>query len=526
MKKDCMNGRVVTGLAATLACAATVGPSFAQISVEIGVHDLAKRLGALTPTGAGVVVGQVEAPDGANWGPNQLDPEFAGKTFLLGPNPPAGPGSSGHATLVGQNMYGLSSGMAPGITTIYLYEASSWFQNSYLRFNQGGANPPLVPPGGLKIFNNSWVGSVAGGDNDVLRRADFAVNRDQTIIVNGVNNSGAQQPLMCHQFNCISVGLANGTHVAGPTLPAYDGPGRMKPEIVAPSQFTSFAAPYVDAVAARIVQAARTAPLSSNPSAERADVIKAALMAGANHRAGWTNCTGPCTSGSTRGITAAPLDAVYGADVVNANNAHLILTGLEQSGNASPTAATPIKRRGWDLSAIGPNSTLYYRFHISAVADKVSILGTWNRDVMSNFTGGTLANFNITLRRINPNGSFQNLTGNAGLPYFSAGNVISNSSVDNVEHLFVHNLQPGDYLIEIERIDSMTGTRNIALAWLMPKKDGDVNEDGVTNVADLLAVIGAWGACLPPCLPACAADLNGDCSVNVTDLLEVISNWG
>jgi len=448
---------------------------------------------------------------------------------LLGPNSPAGPVVSGHATLVGQNLYGMTLGMAPGVTTVYLYEASAWFQNSCLLFNQG-ANPPLVPPGGLKIFNNSWIGSVgsAAGDNDVLRRADFAVNRDQTIIINGVNNAGfgPQQPLMCHQFNCISVGLANGQHVWGPTQGGIDGPGRMKPEIVAPSQFTSFAAPYVDAVAARMVQAARTPPLSSNPSGERADVIKAALMAGANHRTGWTNCTGACTSGSTRGITAAPLDAVYGADVVNANNAHLILTGLEQSGNALPNAATPIKRRGWDLAALGPNSSVYYRFHLSMVADKVSILGAWNRDVFSNFSGGTLANFNLTLRRINANGSFQNLTGNAGLPYFSAGNVISNSTVDNVEHLFIHNLQPGDYLIEIERIDSMTGTRNIALAWLLPRKDGDVNEDGFTNVTDLLAVISAWGACPPPCLPACAADLNGDCSVNVSDLLEVISNWG
>jgi len=54
--------------------------------------------------------------------------------------------------------------------------------------------------------------------------------------------------------------------------------------------------------------------------------------------------------------------------------------------------------------------------------------------------------------------------------------------------------------------------------------------DGAVNVADLLAVISAWGPCAS-CPPAhCAADIApapaGDCSVNVADLLAVISAWG
>lgn len=57
---------------------------------------------------------------------------------------------------------------------------------------------------------------------------------------------------------------------------------------------------------------------------------------------------------------------------------------------------------------------------------------------------------------------------------------------------------------------------------------GDVNGDGSVNVADLLAVITAWGAC--PAAPAtCPADVSptgGDGQVNVADLLFVITNWG
>jgi hypothetical protein len=49
----------------------------------------------------------------------------------------------------------------------------------------------------------------------------------------------------------------------------------------------------------------------------------------------------------------------------------------------------------------------------------------------------------------------------------------------------------------------------------------DTNGDSNVNVTDLLAVIGAWGACA-----GCPADTNNDGQVNVTDLLAVIGAWG
>ena len=49
----------------------------------------------------------------------------------------------------------------------------------------------------------------------------------------------------------------------------------------------------------------------------------------------------------------------------------------------------------------------------------------------------------------------------------------------------------------------------------------DINQDGVVDVADMLAVIGAWG----PCSGSCPSDTNCDGQVNVTDLLEVIAEW-
>ncbi len=53
---------------------------------------------------------------------------------------------------------------------------------------------------------------------------------------------------------------------------------------------------------------------------------------------------------------------------------------------------------------------------------------------------------------------------------------------------------------------------------------GDVNCDGSVGVADLLILLGSWGAC-GDCKD-CPADLDGDCVVGVPDLLILLGNWG
>jgi hypothetical protein len=49
---------------------------------------------------------------------------------------------------------------------------------------------------------------------------------------------------------------------------------------------------------------------------------------------------------------------------------------------------------------------------------------------------------------------------------------------------------------------------------------GDVDGNGTVNTSDLLAVIGAWGAC-----DYCLEDLDGDGLVGVSDILQVIADW-
>jgi hypothetical protein len=50
---------------------------------------------------------------------------------------------------------------------------------------------------------------------------------------------------------------------------------------------------------------------------------------------------------------------------------------------------------------------------------------------------------------------------------------------------------------------------------------GDVNDDNVVNVSDLLQVLSDWGAC-----PGCASDINGDDFVDIQDLLTLLGDWG
>ena len=51
--------------------------------------------------------------------------------------------------------------------------------------------------------------------------------------------------------------------------------------------------------------------------------------------------------------------------------------------------------------------------------------------------------------------------------------------------------------------------------------DADIDNDNIVGIADLLAVVDAWGICI-----GCSADIDGDSLVGITDLLAVVSAWG
>ena len=124
---------------------------------DIGYTQLKSALGSNTPTGAGVVVSQVEAgsvSDGVNYYlpflPGSIDPEITGKTIHETLTPA---GVSGHATTVGTYFYGNITSIAPGINSIYGYDADNWLGSGFL--NTGGGEPLISS---ARVANHSWIG--------------------------------------------------------------------------------------------------------------------------------------------------------------------------------------------------------------------------------------------------------------------------------------------------------------------------------------------------------------------------------
>jgi hypothetical protein len=88
---------------------------------DVGFTDLQDELENDMPTGAGVIVSQIEARSSGNYMPDVTDTEFSGKTIVNISD--VSDGTTSHATTVGKYFYGNSQSMAGGITDIHIYPA-------------------------------------------------------------------------------------------------------------------------------------------------------------------------------------------------------------------------------------------------------------------------------------------------------------------------------------------------------------------------------------------------------------------
>ena len=505
-----------------LLCVASV---FGDVAEDIGLDALQARLGADVPTGAAVTLAQVEAPQGSNYAPDADNDHFTSLTIY---QQSGSFGASSHATNVAQWMCGNQWSPAPGVSNLYCWEVVDWCTNGFLQA-QSTAVQPNGTPNGIKNFNLSWIASFGNLTNDhrVLRRADFVVERDDVLMCSGISNEGQDAyPLMMCMFNGLSVGVTDGEHNADDTMDPYDGPDRMRPEIVAPLGTTSAATGLVSGCAAVLVETARS-DASLPVEAESSEVIKAALIAGAVKTTpdeNWTNNPG---TGAERGIADRPLDETYGAGTVNIDRSHRIISGGRVWGGIYSNAPGEAGLHGFDQAFCLAGNSRWWRFSIGGLVEEVSIAATWNRIVNTSFTGYSMGDGEIRLWRIAGDGSLTSLVGDQGLDVFAEGNVVSRSDVANLELLFLRDLAPGDYMLELHHnAGSGASSLTAGVAWHFSDPEpvdvlGDVNGDGFVNITDLLLVIANWG-----CFGECIGDVTGDDTVDVSDLLLVIANWG
>lgn len=136
-------------------------------------------------------------------------------------------------------------------------------------------------------------------------------------------------------------------------------------------------------------------------------------------------------------------------------------------------------------------------------------------------------NITITLNANMPFSYFQAIifsdTNNAIAPFSGVTiNPATNFNGFNASNLYV---SPGGGYIEIFPPQTGLAGQIISLDLVDPcPADAAAPANGVVNVADLLSVVNAWGACAFPA--DCTADANNDGMVNAEDLLTVINGWG
>lgn len=428
---------------------------FGPVSAEgTGLAELRRRLGALAPSGAGVTLAQVEAGVPA-WSP---DARRASLAHLTIESLPPSEIPSAHATLVLEYLCG-AEGMASGVSRVVAFEASHWLGLGFLN----GTGPTAPSTSIAKVQNHSWIGGNERA-NVALRKLDAAIEAQGLIVCVGVNNGPGplDAPLLAHAFNTITCGRADGEHRSGPTRAGCDRPGREKPDLVAPAEATSFATPLVAGACALLVETARTL-FPGLADAERPEVIKAVLMAGAAHRPEWSNYSP--NAGALRGSTVRPLDARWGADTLDVDHAHWILAGGEQEGSNETNRAPQVSSQGWELVPVATQGSRSWRLRVDARAEQLSVVAAWNRQAFGQFTGWGSPNFDLELWRVGAGGELESLVGEAGLAHFESGNVVSSSAIDNVEHLFLRGLEAGEYVLELRRGADGLVPWKVAVAW-------------------------------------------------------------
>lgn len=446
---------------------------------KLGLTQLAELAGDAMPTGAGITVGQVEAPltaGGTNYMPNASyfsNPSAQLLADTIVDKNGAGTVST-HATAVAEGIYG-TNGVAPGVANVDVYNANLWIYASVLRTTNWRAPLPVTQ----RVVNHSWIGSFAASGNDgvatatdMLRRVDYVVNRDKVVMVAGVNN-GLATPfpqVIGNAYNVISVGLTNGYSSPGPS--SIDVPGRTKPDLAVPATSTSIGTGWVTGAAAMLLEM-----VGENSAASQPATIKAALLAGAVKTPFDLQGSTPSALDNWSHTPQQPLDLLHGAGQMNIYNSAIILA----SGQQAASSTEDVNLIGWDYTAVSPENVTKYFLEVPAgmVAVNFSLIATWNREI--EFTQGvsyqpakltpSLANVDLALFAANG---------------YEQGTLLDSSisTIDNVEHIYRTGLGAGRYEIDV----TTNALANVALAWTTQlAMQGDANLDGEVDGADYTA---------------------------------------
>ena len=388
------------------------------------------------------------------YGPNTANGQFAGKSFQdLGD--PSSDGSNTHASGVGVDLYGNSFGTAGGIgdsgsPPISFTSASSFINNDLIN---GGSTPVVFTH---DVSNHSYIFEVDDEsanvedpftENDaveILRRLDYSINEGNMTTVVGTNRGDSSTPLpalFVHAYNTINVGRSNGMHASG--LTTFNGAGRNGIHLVTDETTTSGATAVVSGLASILHQSGR------GTDATKQEVVKATLLAGASKEE---------FSGNWSNSSTQPLDLVFGAGQANIFNSFLIQQAGEVDGVSADVNSPTTDFNGWDYDlGLAPGDERFYDFLVesNSALDNLSIALTWNIDVNDE---------TLTSAFFNPSVALADLS----LELFDASGelvAISDSAVDNIEHLYFETLEEGGYRLRVANNSSADLSTDFGLAF-------------------------------------------------------------
>lgn len=412
--------------------------------VTMGVTALREKDPTLI--GTGIVMGQAEAelttnPPAFEINPATVDESLSlfdwistNGTFDCFPN--ADGVESSHADDVAQYLFGVS----PGIAHLDNYEADYFYQYDVVDLMSVTD----------QVVNQSFAFIYAPPDEQPVDSAyDDYIAANGTIFSSAAVGVGTSPGPPGTAYNCLGVSDygVGAVVIIGPTLDN----GRSKPDLVAPGVYVSFTAPYISGAAAVLLQAgARGDGGTNSQAATDCRTVKALLLNGALKPFDWTN------------TSTAPLDTRYGAGVLNLYYAYEQLAAGQHGYTASETvpdgsAAPPISSgafvpaTGWDFETITTLLSDSVNHYLFKITNDSTFTGTlvWERQA-----GETGIN-------------------NLALFLYNATNGVllssSVSSVDNVQHVYLPHVLPGEYDLEVVKyggpFQSITPSETYALAF-------------------------------------------------------------
>ena len=454
-------------------------------------------MGSALADGTGVPVMHVEACSASPcaYVPDRTDAQFTGKTITDGDGGPlVSEPWSGHATSVGKTFYGNVRSMSPGITDVSAYQSDSWLQGGFLNTGQNS----LPDASNSRIGNHSYIGSY-GSNLQMFHRVDWLVESDEFIQVVGFTGGG---PLLGSGFNVIAVNATGRPTNAGSKPISGDAAytlERTRPDLVAPAGSTSDATPQVSSAVAVLIDLAHSSDLSlSNGStvnrdgdviynAERSEVIKAALLAGAARETANTASLDVIDYRvNLVDQTSNGLDRRYGAGQLNIYNSyHVVLGGEQDSEEDNSGTGGLIGHAGFDFDASfggagGSNAEASYFFSTGAGAVDLTASLVWNISI----DPGSQRGFdqNATLYDL---GLYLYDVTDSSAPILAG---VSESSFENTENIWTSLESDKDYVLRVKRGTGQGQFEwDYALAWQLNSTadtGDDRDGDGVPDAED------------------------------------------